>query len=275
MASITSEYYESRIYLKDTNLYEYDDNIHVLSCEPIEQGMMNGKYGESTHKLVLNKTVFHPQGIDSSFPQSLSFLKDYVGGGQPSDQGTISLATNEQIAFKVVFVQNNASGTIEHFGHNVDSETEENKFTNAITENITLKLAIDPKIRKINSQLHSLGHMLDAAMKNIGYDATRLKPTKGYHFQDAPYVEYEIVDPDLLRILSSNDSVKILDEMRENLLQNMIELIHGGITTTVEYRTEEGKDNGSPPNLVRVVNVAGCECPCGGTHIVCDEFKIR
>lgn len=56
-----------------------------------------------------------------------------------------------------------------------------------------VKLFINGVDRKMNARIHSAGHLLDVAMKRAG--RTDLKPSKGYHFPDGPYVEYEgVVD---------------------------------------------------------------------------------
>jgi hypothetical protein len=48
---------------------------------------------------------------------------------------------------------------------------------------------VDEARRLTNAKLHSAGHAIDAAVTRAGYGG-RLKPTKGYHFADGPYVEY-------------------------------------------------------------------------------------
>lgn len=53
---------------------------------------------------------------------------------------------------------------------------------------------IDGEFRKINARVHSAGHLLDMAMNRAG--KTELKPGKGYHFVEGPYVEYIGVIPD-------------------------------------------------------------------------------
>lgn len=50
---------------------------------------------------------------------------------------------------------------------------------------------IDEARRRLHARLHSAGHALDVAMARIGLGGECLKPTKGYHFQEGPYVEYE------------------------------------------------------------------------------------
>lgn len=43
--------------------------------------------------------------------------------------------------------------------------------------------------RRLHARLHSAGHAIDVAVAQAGH--SHLKATKGYHFADGPYVEYE------------------------------------------------------------------------------------
>lgn len=125
---------------------------------------------------------------------------------------------------------------------------------------------MDTDKRQRHSHLHSVGHMLDGAMRTIGYDSTKFKPAKGYHFNDGPYVEYEVIDATLLQEISTNkESDKFFDQIVQQLQQHLELLVSQKIDTIVSY-TPGNEENGSD-QLIRVVNVAGCECPCGGTHI--------
>ena len=49
-------------------------------------------------------------------------------------------------------------------------------------------MQIDSKFRLTNAKIHSAGHLLDIAMVRTG--RTDLIASKGYHFQEGPYVEY-------------------------------------------------------------------------------------
>ncbi len=49
-------------------------------------------------------------------------------------------------------------------------------------------MQIDGDNRKINARNHSAGHLIDIGVFSTGLE---IIPTKGYHFRDAPYVEYE------------------------------------------------------------------------------------
>ena len=43
--------------------------------------------------------------------------------------------------------------------------------------------------RALGTRLHSAGHLLDSALKNIGaLQRLNLTPSKGYHFPAGPYV---------------------------------------------------------------------------------------
>ena len=64
-------------------------------------------------------------------------------------------------------------------------------------------------------QVHSAGHVLDVAMGLIGHPS--LKPTKGYHFPDGAYVEYDMGPTKL------SDAEK--DAMPDLLSKKMAELI--------------------------------------------------
>ena len=71
-------------------------------------------------------------------------------------------------------------GVICHFGKYIS----EAKFESGVE----VDLKIDGVYRSINARIHSAGHLLDMAMNRAG--KTELKPGKGYHFEDGPYVEY-------------------------------------------------------------------------------------
>lgn len=65
------------------------------------------------------------------------------------------------------------------------------------------QVAISTSGRELNARLHSAGHLLDLAVSvaypslfpSPGPPAPRLKPGKGYHFPDGPWVEYDDAVP--------------------------------------------------------------------------------
>jgi Ser-tRNA(Ala) deacylase AlaX len=135
-------------YLTDPYLFEEEARIRDIQDQ--EQGQA----------LILDRTIFHPQG-----------------GGQPADRGWIE---GENGKFEVQDVGLNEDGEVLHFGGFVDGGFQND-------ENVELK--IDAERRKLHAQLHTAGHILDHAVEKAGIEG--LQPGKGFHFPDGPYVEYE------------------------------------------------------------------------------------
>ena len=216
-------------YLEDTYLFEI--SAYIVTVERSDN-LSKGEF-----KIILSETIFHPQG-----------------GGQPSDVGWIFI--DEDCQFEVLFVQRNGS-CIEHLG----------KFSRrgrAILEqysNSPVTLRVDGRRRLENAKLHSAGHAIDAAIARCGLGEA-MRPSKGYHFPDGPYVEYTCCLEDPL-------PPKLLEDLNVALLQ----MVNGSIPTQVQVlsktsaRSVVGDDLALYPDQVRIVTVAGLPCPCGGTHI--------
>ena len=294
------------MYLANPTLYEaYAAVIDVFSvsiAQSKESKVPNDLIEHITHKIILDDSLFHPQG-----------------GGQPSDRGTLVAANG--VAFHVLFVStSNKSGSkiIEHYGHyafmqSVSAElegisetdrpfvhlksngSEETLPIQGLMENVSVQISTSDKLeeilsietganvkmsvdilqRQLNSRLHSAGHSIDAALKRCDGDVfTRLRATKGYHFTDGPYVEYEgelneIEMRELPHILNIHLS-NIIDENIPTLI-SMIEKADASKLLELTLADLEFY-----PNLVRIVNVAGLPCACGGTHVTstADLMKV-
>lgn len=193
--------------------------------------------GEGRTVLTLDRTVFHPQG-----------------GGQPTDKGSIQTADGAR--FEVTMAkENRQTGVVTHAGQVVSG---------AFAVGDRVQLEADAAWREECAKLHSAGHALDVAMASLGL--TALTPTKGYHFPDSPYVEYE-------GKLSEDQK----QDLAARLTARLAELVAAGIVTEVRSvaKHEVASLCGGPCDLshlpdgaaVRVVSVAGGWCPCGGTHV--------
>ena len=171
--------------------------------------------------IILDRTIFYPQG-----------------GGQPADQGTIG-------TFIVSDVRMDENGTVHHFG------------TGTLTKDETVKLEIDLDRRKLNSRLHSAGHLLDIALGELGLS---LKPLKGCHFPDGPpFIQYEGTVEDPQELLSK------LEAKANELVSKNLE-VH-----TKNLSPEEAQAKGiyAPAGKsARVISFEGYEeFGCGGTHV--------
>jgi Ser-tRNA(Ala) deacylase AlaX len=187
---------------------------------------------EGPTAVVLNQTIFYPQG-----------------GGQPCDRGTIQ---SNLAKFEVVDVRI-AEGLVYHYG----------KFESGhFTPGEHVRLSVDQERRMLNARLHSAGHLIDIAIQNLKLN---LKPGKGYHFPDGPYVEY---------IGALDDCDK--DSLLQQIAQEAKRLIDQNLCVNVTVTDADGAESlcGELPEYVdinkpvRVVAIGdGLGCPCGGTHV--------
>merc|ERR1712118_129130 len=100
------------------------------------------------------------------------------------------------------------------------------------------------------ARLHSAGHLLDAAVQELGL---KWIAGKGYHFRDAPYVEY-LLDDNSVKVDMKNLAAK--DEIVQKLQVATTALLDKGGKVKVRY-----------DKSLRYVEIGGVECPCGGTHV--------
>ncbi len=114
-------------------------------------------YQDGRLVLILDRTIFYPQG-----------------GGQPYDTGVIG---NDVAEFNVEEVRN-FDGRVFHIG----------KFLKgSFNSGDEVICRVDRERRLLNSIYHSAGHLIDVALENLGYI---LEPSKGHHFPDGAYDEY-------------------------------------------------------------------------------------
>lgn len=135
------------IYLEDAYAKEMDAKVLEVYPE-----------GDRRWRLILDRTVFYP-----------------MGGGQPTDQGTL---TSGEWSGKVYMVQMR-DGEI---GHYVQSDS-------LPVKDATVHGVIDWDRRYKNMRVHTAGHVVDFAMYTLGYSPTKLKPTKGDHGKK-PFIVY-------------------------------------------------------------------------------------
>lgn len=182
-----------------------------MTCYELKTVIQEVEQRDSFAVVILEDTIFHPQG-----------------GGQPADQGSIE---SDRAVMQVTHVKKRDDGSIEHIGTPIEG-------TFAVGDQVTC--LVDTAARVLHSRLHSAGHLLDVALDQLGID---WQPSKGYHFMDGPYVEYQthtVPAPDLAQ--------KIKEQAALLIAQN--------IPTAIELQDAR-----------RIVHLAGKAVPCGGTHV--------
>ncbi|XP_022722458.1 uncharacterized protein LOC111279710 [Durio zibethinus] len=219
---------------------EYYDQLLKLQSKAILLSSFKGDDGRKA--LILDSTVFHPQG-----------------GGQPSDTGFICI-TDSNLRFCVQDVRSK-DGVVFHYGVAEDSSRESELEQGNGKEVI---LQVDESRRRLNSRLHSAGHLLDVCVRNVGLG--HLEPGKGYHFPDGPFVEYKgMVSPNELQTKQREIEIEV------NAL-----ISKGGKVYAAVLPYEEAAElcggslpdyipQGSTPRIIKLGDNPGC--PCGGTHV--------
>ena len=102
---------------------------------------------------------------------------------------------------------------------------------------------------------------MDAALKRLGF-WDRIKSGKGYHFPDNPYVEYVgQLTPEEMETLPATLTAEVQRIVEEDIPTSLFmeEKVAAGELCSI--------DTSAYPPVVRVADIAGSPCPCGGTHI--------
>ncbi|XP_017220184.1 uncharacterized protein LOC108197164 [Daucus carota subsp. sativus] len=237
----TMDLYHDFHAIKPTKLDYFDNMFTYQSNSTLLSSFLDDDYRWA---LVLDSTIFHPQG-----------------GGQPCDVGIISAthSSSDSPGFKFVVQDVRLKdGIVFHYGFFEISEPIN------VELGVPVSLTVDEPRRRLNSRLHSAGHLLDVCMRDVGLG--HLEPGKAYHFPEGPYVEYKgSVPQDELQ-----SKQKELEKEANNLISK------GAIISVATLPYDEAcklcggclpdyisKD--STPRIVRIGDYPGC--PCGGTHV--------
>jgi Ser-tRNA(Ala) deacylase AlaX len=194
----------------------YMEHMNMYSYESMIE---NIKEIDGKTIIILNETIFYPQG-----------------GGQPYDTGTIK---NNNTVFQIEEVRY-VDGQVYHIG------TYE---SGSLNIGDSVELFIDQEKRILHTKLHSIGHLVDMALKELSIGWI---PGKGYHFPNGPYVEYA-------GSLDGLDKEKLIKDL-ENKCN---EIINRNIETRLVFE-DDILQNGKPR---RIVYYNDFSIPCGGTHI--------
>ena len=169
-----------------------------------------------------DRTVFYPQG-----------------GGQPSDQGEVRSGNFIAKVAKVTHAEN------DEVDHLVTCDSEISTF---LYQGAEVTMAVDEALRRWHSRLHSAGHVVDAALARL---AITLVPTKGYHYEDGAYVEYE----------GTIEGEK--SEIAKRIETACKEIIHEDHQVFIDF--SDDSDDRKCQRSMRIGNIVSI--PCGGTHV--------
>lgn len=240
---------------KQTKEQDSDDGIVVQVC--------------------LDQTVLHAQG-----------------GGQPTDFGTIRILRDDDVDGDMnvtlhinQVLLDRATGIALHTGRLVTTKTETSESSSTISSswlpNVgdSVHVMVESDRRRILSECHTAGHVVDAAMARC---ELYLPPSKAYHYLEGPYVEYQ----GNVNNVNANNTNELLAKLQHAFCQLIEENVETKIdlvsrsqaqamchplvasqmlgTTTEEDNIANAEEHTQP---IRIVTVAGWPCPCGGTHV--------
>lgn len=179
---------------------------------------------------MLDSTYFYPQG-----------------GGQPADNGMINSVFVSDVRLQ-------SDGTVYHYTDTCDDLEIGN----------TVQCSIDNARRSIHRRLHSAGHMIDIAFYNACKDASKAypKPTKGYHFSDGAYVEYDMGD-------IKDDYTTLVDSINtelKRLIESDIKIHCYNLSDTEALSKGIVAPVGKKARWVEFEGYELLGCGCGGTH---------
>ncbi|MFO7991819.1 MAG: alanyl-tRNA editing protein [Thermoplasmata archaeon] len=179
--------------------------------------------------VVLDRTAFYPEG-----------------GGQPSDRGVLKWNGNETQVIKV-----EKKGDIIH---RVKGPIPE--------EGTTVKAKIDWDLRYEHMKMHTVQHLLSAAVFEM---------YGGETVGNQIHADYSRVDFAPVN-LSDEDVQKIQDEVNRVIDEGLDVSIYEEDRDKLEEEMDEKRVNLSllPRSIkrLRVIDIDGCDiCPCAGTHL--------
>lgn len=248
------------IYYTYEGNFELECEAEILSCSFIDEESSADATEQRQVQISLNRSVMHAQG-----------------GGQPTDIGMIQILGGDGPAITVTKVlMDRATGVASHIGK-LDKNSEPPDLSSWIGKQV--KVSVDADNRRILSECHTAGHLVDKAMADC---ETMMLPTKAYHFLEGPYVEYK-----------GKIAAEDRDAILEKLQKCFQDLIEADIATEIDNiprpEAEEIcnqstgvedyfklKQTFKEDEDVRIVRVAGSPVPCAGTHVrTTGDLKAR
>ncbi|OCL05613.1 ThrRS/AlaRS common domain-containing protein [Glonium stellatum] len=234
------------VYQRDGALRELLTKI--TSCRPVaslteaERSFFKAAQ-DGDYVLATQETVFHPQG-----------------GGQPSDTGTITSTehSGKETTFQVKLVRKLPEDRILHHGSFVGSPEKP-----TFDDGDTVLQTIDNEKRNYHSRLHTAGHIIGLAVRQLADSIPNVTELKANHAPDSAFVEFK-------GLIDGQHKPTIQKKATDLVLQNLPVGVRWWDEEKMRAHCTAVPDAVSMPEdgLIRVVEVEGVGAyPCGGTHL--------
>lgn len=232
------------LYQQDQKLREHTAkivNVHAVSSLSEASRMLFKQVSEEDLIVITAETIMYAQG-----------------GGQPSDTGVMrSLDPENPTIFEVSSVRSASDGQILHLGRYTTTTAKPFVIGDLVHQ------VIDVEKRELHSRIHTGGHLVSLAVRQLAESIPDVSELKAQHYPDAAFVDFRgLID----------------GKHKESIQTKVNELIQRALLIEVCWLTEtelRGKCAIVPEavaipegELVRVVDIVGAgACPCGGTHV--------
>ncbi|KAF7548386.1 hypothetical protein G7046_g8693 [Stylonectria norvegica] len=209
---------------------------------------------DEDYAVVTEKTVFHPQG-----------------GGQPSDVGDLTDEAGTVFAVASVRMDAVRDGQVLHFGRFGPGGK-------VFSQGASVTQSIDAEKRLLHSRLHTAGHVLGSAVRNLlETQIADFDELKANHFPDAAACMFQgaiegkwkgPIQEKLDEYVAAAMPVEVdwwdADDFRRHGLERLI----------------PDPSIAAPGEKFRVVKIVGAEVyPCGGTHVdttdLCGPVSVK
>jgi len=202
---------------------------------------------ENGYFLILNQTIFYPQG-----------------GGQPSDRGAIEVGDVVIPIHSVKCVENEVRHyTNQSYSHLVGQKG---------------KCSLDQEPRLLHAKLHTSGHLISNIIENL-YPCW--KATKGHHFPGQCYIEFASKKSDL-----DNISLELVHREIEKFIEaNSLITVKQISSQSFQEQCPNMTYSIPSDQPIRVMRIGDFPfSPCGGTHVTSlkelegleiSKFKIK
>lgn len=221
----------------------------VTSCKPVssldsDQRTLLKVAADDDYVVTTDKSVFHPQG-----------------GGQPSDTGVMTLNGAKDAArrFEVKIALKGPNSSIFHLGRFSGQPDQQYPFG----DGETILQVIDNAKRNYHSRLHTAGHVIGLAVRQLADTIPDVTELKANHAPGSAFVEFQgMIDG------GHKDAIqaKATEILKQNLPVNICwwneDEVKSRCTAVASVipMPEEG--------TLRVVEILGFGAyPCGGTHL--------
>lgn len=236
-------------------LYQYDEELRALTTSVVEVKPF-ASWPEA------DQALFKNPAMNDFLVQTAETIFYAQGGGQPFDTGSMERLDNGDVMFVVSAVRTASGRRILHLGHFAATENP------AFEVGDTVKQLVDSARRDYNSRLHTAGHLVGLAVRQMREAVPHITELKAQHYPDAAFVEFQ-------GLIDGKHKEAIQKQVDTFVEQKLPIKVYFWDESTLRERCAVVPEavQVSSDGLTRAVDIEGAGAyPCGGTHVPNTSF---